>query len=229
MANEQEIKTAFIPKRPLVESDAPKSKSIGLVSFLATVIFILAIAGAGASYFYKSSLIKKKDVLQSSMARAQNTFDDPKLLLNIQNLDKRLSATKAVLSGHATVYPIFKSLEDSTLKTVRFTRFGYDISGDGDNASVIIKLSGIASSYNSIALQSDIFGKKNFLHNVVFSNLNLDDKGRVAFDLTFSVDSSVISFEKYLNAQNKTSDIPIDQPVSPINSLPDFNLNVPAQ
>ena len=59
-------------------------------------------------------------------------------------------------------------------------------------------MSGLAVGYRSIALQSDLLAKeKNFI-DPVFSNLVLDEKGNVLFDLEFSVDPSFVDYKQML-------------------------------
>jgi hypothetical protein len=53
-----------------------------------------------------------------------------------------------------------------------------------------------------VALQSDLFAQNKNLIDPVFSNLTLDDKGNVDFDLEFSVDPSFINYKKVLAAES---------------------------
>ena len=63
---------------------------------------------------------------------------------------------------------------------------------------VIIKMSGVAVGYRSIALQSDLFTRNKNLIDPVFSNLTLDNTGNVLFDLEFSVDPSFVDYKQML-------------------------------
>jgi hypothetical protein len=89
------------------------------------------------------------------------------------------------------------------MKTVRYTKFSY-VLGTDKKAQIIIQMSGQAVDYRSVALQSDLFNTKdeakNFI-NPVFSNLTLDDKGNVLFDLQFSVDPSFVNYKQTLLTQ----------------------------
>ena len=58
-------------------------------------------------------------------------------------------------------------------------------------------MSGLAIGYRSVALQSDLFAQNKNLIDPVFSNLTLDDKGNVLFDLEFSVDPSLLITSNY--------------------------------
>ena len=62
----------------------------------------------------------------------------------------------------------------------------------------MVKTSGIAVGYKSVALQSDLFTKNKNLIDPVFSNLSLDNSGNVVFDLEFSVDPSLVNYKTML-------------------------------
>ena len=130
---------------------------------------------------------------------AKNRFE-PSKITELQVLDKRLRASSEILSHHVAITPIFEALAAITMKTVRYTKFSYDLETNKD-VKVVVKMSGLAVGYRSIALQSDIFTTKdegkNFI-DPVFSNLTLDDKGNVLFDLEFSVDPRFINYQQML-------------------------------
>jgi hypothetical protein len=59
-------------------------------------------------------------------------------------------------------------------------------------------MSGQAIGYRSIALQADLFTKNKNLIDPVFSNLSLNEKGNVIFDLEFYVDPNFINYKQTL-------------------------------
>ncbi len=190
---DSDFKTSFIPKKPLAEDRAASTpvRSFGLVSLIGTIIFFATLASAGAVYLYKATLTKQVADLSASLVRARQAFE-PSLVEILQTLDKRLSASKEILANHVTVSPILKSLEELTLKSVRFSKFAYEIGEDGK--TVTVEMSGQARSYTSIALQSDMFGRNKYIQDVVFSNLQLDPQGNVGFNLSFNVDPAFLNF-----------------------------------
>jgi hypothetical protein len=140
--------------------------------------------------------------MKQSLITAKNSFE-PSKIAELQLLDKRLNASTEVLNNHIVVTPVFSELQNVTMHSVRFTKFSYDL-GATSNANVNIQMSGIAVGYRSVALQSDIFGQdKNFI-NPVFSNLTLDDKGNVLFDLDFSVSPKFVNYKQLLQAQTQS-------------------------
>ena len=68
--------------------------------------------------------------------------------------------------------------------------------------TVDVAMKGQAVGYRSIALQSDLFAQNKQLIDPVFSNLTLDNKGNVLFDLQFSVDPTFIDYKKMLAENN---------------------------
>jgi len=143
--------------------------------------------------------------MEADLALAKNRFE-PSKIKQLQALDKRLKASSDILSKHIAISPIFQALQDITLKTIQYTKFTYDYTGE-KNAKVAVKMSGQAVGYRSIALQGDLFSKNKNLIDPVFSNLNLDDHGNVLFDLNFSVDpsSNFLKYEYVVKSQQITN------------------------
>ncbi len=158
------------------------------------------LLATGGLYFYKTIIVKKITELENTLNLAKNRFE-PSKITELQVLDKRLKAASEVLSKHLTVIPIFKTLEQLTMKTVRFTKFSYNL-GTEERATINVKMSGIAIGYRSIALQSDLFAQNKNLIDPVFSNLTLDNNGNVVFDLEFSVDPSFVNYQQNLIVQS---------------------------
>lgn len=197
---EQNFQTSFIPKKPMIEERVVSSHSVGLFTIISIFIFFAVVISSGGLYFYKGVLEKNIIKMNSDLTLAKNRFE-PAKITQLQVLDKRLSAADSILSKHIAVSPIFKALQDTTMKNVRYTKFSYEFNTD-KISNVIVKMSGQAIGYRSIALQSDIFAKNKYFIDPVFSNLSLDDKGNVLFDLEFSVDPSFVDYKKMLLSGN---------------------------
>ena len=131
-----------------------------------------------------------------SLQKMESAFDET-LVGNMQKLDRRINSAKEVLNAHTIASPIFNTLENLTLKTVRYNKFQYSHS-DEMPPKITATLSGQASSYRAIAVQAALLGQNTNILNPVFSNLSLDDKGRVLFDLTFSLASKFLSYPESL-------------------------------
>ena len=193
---EQNFQTSFIPKKPIVEKTAVPSQPINLFSIIGIFILFAVLLATGGLYFYKTVLTKQITQMQTDLDLAKSRFE-PSKITELKTLDRRLNASAEILNNQITKVPIFKALQDITMKTVRYTKFGYSFERSKDN-KVAITMSGVAVGYRSVALQSDLFGQnKNFI-DPIFSNLTLDDKGNVSFDLNFSVDPSFVNYKQQI-------------------------------
>jgi len=200
---EQNFQTSFIPKKPMVEVRATATKPVGILVVLSMLVLFTILLGTAGLYFYKTSLTKSLAQMEGDLSKARNRFE-PSKITELQLLDKRLRASSEILSNHIAISPIFQALQAITMKTVRYTQFSYEL-GNNKDAMVTVKISGIATGYRSIALQSDLFTTKdegkNFI-DPVFSNLSLNEKGNVLFDLEFSVDPSFVDYKQMLMTQS---------------------------
>jgi hypothetical protein len=191
---EQNFQTSFIPKKSIVRERVIMPRSISFMTIVAIFILFAVLIGTGGLYFYKSVLSKNITEMENTLSLARNRFE-PTKIAEIQALDNRLKAATEILGNHISITPIFKELEKVTMKTIRFTSFGYTLPTESDSR-LAIQLKGIAIGYRAVALQEDLFAKnKNFIETV-FSNLQLDDKGYVLFDLNFSVDPSFVNYKQ---------------------------------
>jgi hypothetical protein len=201
---DQQFQTSFIPKKPVTEARAPISRGgVSIFGLIATIAVVIAAILFGGSYFYRLSLVKQRDALTADIAAKTKTFD-PNFLNEVTTLDRRIKAADIVLAGHTLVSPIFTKLEQLSLKTVQFTEFSLAPAATATEGPVTIKMSGRAVNYAAIASESDALtgvhsNKVTYFINPIFSNLNLDDKARVSFDLTFSVDKALISYPSYIS------------------------------
>jgi len=201
---EQNFQTSFIPKKPMIEERAVVSRPISLFTVISIFLFFTVIVATGGLYFYNGILTKNITQMENDLNLAKNRFE-PSKIVQLQVLDKRLRASNEILSKHIASSPIFKALQSITMKTISYTKFSYDFSDDSKNAKIMVKMSGIAVGYRSVALQSDLFATNKNLVDPVFSNLLLDDKGNVTFDLEFSVDPDFVNYNKTLKATSENS------------------------
>jgi len=193
---EQNFQTSFIPKKPILEERAVASRPIGLLVIVSIFILFAVLLASGGLYFYKGILTKNITKMEGDLNLAKNRFE-PSKINQLQVLDKRLEASNTILSKHVAVSPIFQALQTLTMKTVRYTKFSYSLGTEKD-PKIMVKMSGQAVGYRSIALQSDLFKKNKYLLDPAFSNLSLDEKGSVLFDLEFSVDPSFVDYKQML-------------------------------
>jgi hypothetical protein len=194
---EQNFQTSFIPKKPIIKENAAYGgRPVSIFFILSLFIFFTVLIVTGGLYFYKGILVKKISNMEDTLNLAKNRFE-PSKITELQTFDKRLISSSEILSKHITIIPIFNTLEQLTMKSVRFINFSYSLRND-DKITINVKMSGIAIGYRSIALQSDLFAKNKNLIDPIFSNLALDNSGNVLFDLNFSVDPSFVNYKQAL-------------------------------
>ena len=187
------VTTSFIPKESLTSERgpvSPRKNPFVFLNIIAGGIIVLAILAAGGIFLLKtyteSSIASKRDSLEK-----QRAAFEPATIEELLRLDKRLTASAGLLRGHVALSLLFDDLESRTMENVRFKSFTYE---QGAGNKFAISMGGIAKSFNSVALQSDAFGKSNIIKDPIFENLNIDQTGDVIFDFTAEVDPARISY-----------------------------------
>jgi hypothetical protein len=195
---DKEFQTSFIPKKTVIESPKKIRSGGGVVNLISFIVFLASLIAAGGAYFYRESVKTNIEEYKRSLAIAKNQFE-PSLITELQILDKRLNAATTILDKHIAVSPIFVLLEEVTLPTVRYSDFSYEV--DTATNLVNVTMKGEAKGYNFIALQADLFDDNKFIKNPIFSDFVLDQTGNIDFNLTFSVDKSLVSYESFLDRE----------------------------
>ncbi len=187
---------SFIPKKPLIAGVERRGGALGSVFLLlALVIFIGSLLLAGAVFAYKQYLSGVIQSSSDSLTRAQAAYD-PSVLQSLVRLDARIKQAQVILQNHVAPSSLFSFLESTTLENVRFTSFDYVAGGNG----ATLTLSGEAPDFATVALQSDAFGGSRVLKDILFSDINVNDFGRIRFSVKAAVDPSFILYANYLQA-----------------------------
>ncbi len=197
---EPNFQTSFIPKKPIIKEHVAPSRSVGLLTIVAIFIFFSVLIATGGFFIFKGIMARSIAEKEKTLDLAKSRFE-PSKISQLQVLDKRLRAASEVLSGHVAISPIFQALEDITMKTVRYTNFTYKLNNN-EAPKVLVKMVGEAVGYRSIALQSDLLTKNKYFIDPVFSNLILDEKGNVMFNLEFSVEPSFVDYKQMLKLES---------------------------
>ena len=196
---EPKFQSSFIPKSPIGSSGATlptqgRRSERNLFGFVSTTVFslsvILAMAVFGYSYYLKYAIAKMATQIEGGRAELQ-----PEKVNELIRLNDRINSTQDLIGTHLLLSPLFKFLEASTIKNVRFTSFSYEMNQSG----LRLSMRGEARSYSALALQADLFSKSGLLENVAFSDLVLDEKGNVIFSFQASVDPGLLSYQRSLS------------------------------
>ncbi len=195
---DQTINTSFIPKKTIQPEIHAQKQPVNVLIFLGTIIFFIALAALLGVYFWKVSIQGSIDKLDAQI-KANQAKVNMDQVAQIQKLDNRLNAAGTLIGNHQLITPIFQALQTLTLKTIQYTRFSFEI--NEQTKQMLVSMSGrSAGGYTPIALQADLFKRESALHDPFFSNLSLDDRGRVNFDLTMVVDPDFLSYKKSIEA-----------------------------
>ncbi len=169
----------------------PRRAPINLLSLIAWVIFIVVLLAAGASFFYQSYLSGAIASDQQSLNLTQGEFDTA-TINQIIRLDSRLNTAGTLLSGHSATSNVFAELQNITLQTVRFSNFNFS---SGNQNILTLTMNGEANSFSDVALQSAAFNKTPYFKNLVVTGLTVEQSGLVSFNMTMTVDPSLIVYQ----------------------------------
>lgn len=186
------FRSSFIPKKPIVTKslDSKKYRSFNILTFVATVVFVIALAASGGVVAYERFIETSIDQKGIELENARQAID-PELIEEFRALDKKLRTAEKLFGRHIAMTLFFDFLESSTLQNVQYTEFSYILGSDG---VISINMQGVARSFNTVTLQSDLFNDSDVILDPVFSNLNLDKSGNVLFDVTANIDPSFVLY-----------------------------------
>jgi hypothetical protein len=190
------FQTSFIPKKPIVGGANRNSSPINLFTLLGTVVFIAALAMSGGAFFYQKILVKQIEKNQADLNRAKDDFD-PETINAIVRFDARAQTGKKLLESHIAVTPIFDFISQITLESVRFRDFEFTYISPTD---IEVEMKGLAQSYTSVALQSDILNEQKNLKETIISDMSLESTGNVAFNVSTKLNAELLSYAKGLSA-----------------------------
>lgn len=205
------IQSSFIPKEAgtVAAVSRPISGGAGLpeLMILASVILLIASAAlAGGVFLYQQFLSGQATSKAAQLKRAEAAFE-PALIQQLTRLDDRMHTADLLLSGHLAPSVFFDSLDQATLTTVSFSGLALDAS---DIRRINIKMSGIARSVNSIALQADLFSKNSVIYDPIFSGIDHQPDG-VHFNLTALVNTGALNYVQKINGVQQSA-APISAP-----------------
>lgn len=221
---DNEFQTTFIPKKPLAEERVKSSaakRPLGIFTMLATLIFVITLLVFGGFFLYERSLSTQIESSRESLKRAEAAFE-PSLIVELQELDTRLRTANTLLSQHISVSPIFKILENNTLKSVQYNDLAYTFEGEKGT----LEMTGIARRYQAIAEQSVLFGENRFISDHIFSDFSLTEEGLVSFSVVLTISPELVYFERSLGevdeetVDEEETEQPEFTPILPANAAP---------
>lgn len=233
-----EFRTTFVPKNPDAtgagSSPLPSGVPIrpsyaathrgtfGLITVVLVVLLFATLLMGLAVYGIDRSVTSQIAQLSDSLTRSQKAFE-PKVILELKDLDMRLKTADTLLQKHVAVSSFFEMLNNQTLPGVAYDSFRF--TNDPKEGFTIV-MTGRATSYETIAEQSAIFGDDSRIGQHVFSNFKLLDTGRISFDLFVTPSPSGILYVQSQLPEPETpaATVPVSQtPATPDSTNPLFN------
>lgn len=188
---------SFIPRQnPANRPSVARRKRFNLLGFLSVIIFLGSVVlGVGAFIYDKYESAELGSIQQKlNDEKGQFKFD---ILDEIRATDNRLKTAKTLVDGHVSPSKLFDVLERSTQEDIQYTAMSFVRRPSGD-LSVI--LTGLTSSFNSVALQAERFRLENVLKDgsVIFTGINKSLEGEVNFTVTLDIPKAALAFEGML-------------------------------
>ncbi len=202
---EPKFQSSFIPKGPLATANIlgkVHKKEKSLFGIIGTLVFILSLLAAVGVFGYAQFLKYRISKMASDLEAARAAID-PTVIRELTRTDARIRSTQELLSKHVALSPLFDYLEESTLRTVRFTELGYGTGSDG----ITLGLRGQARSYAALALQSDELAASSYIKDGIFSDITLDNQGNVAFSYSAMLDPNMTSFKRGLSERGQSAPV----------------------
>jgi hypothetical protein len=184
--------TSFIPKTGIPAMSVRTHSSINLFFLITLVIFLLTLGAAGALYVYKLTLDSEIASINKELVAAQNSLYKENID-TWQRLDSRISLSKSLIQSHIATSLLFKLLEDQTMRKVQLNSLDFN----ADPQGMKIGIKGTAANFATLAVQADALGTeavRKYLKNTIISDVGLDPKGLVTFNLSATLDPRLVSY-----------------------------------
>ncbi|MDP3735476.1 MAG: hypothetical protein Q8R39_03560 [bacterium] len=196
------FKTTFMSKQPIMAASQKRHRTLGpsadLLGIVVSGIFVLAFLFAAGTFLYERLSIRRVVVLEKTLAEAREAFE-PAVIEELKRDDARMKAAEVLVAGHRAATPLFRVLEDETLRSVQYSSFAYTVEGGPGGK---LKLDGRARGFRSVALQADTFGSQPDLINPVFSNLDQDVKtGFATFDFEAQIGKRLMDYGAMIESE----------------------------
>lgn len=195
---ESPIQSSFIPRDMTVPTGVARlrTSSTGLYDLfllISIVLFIASVVLGIGVFLYQQFLQTQSTSKLESLERAKAAFE-PALIQKITRLDDRMHSADELLTAHIAPTMFFKALEQTTLQTAAFSNMSFEAL---DTDTMSIKLSGVAQSVNSVALQADLFGKNSSFVDPIFGSISRQADG-VHFEVSAKINPALVTYKQLI-------------------------------
>jgi len=190
MALPPTIPTSFIPQSASAAARRFRTDFVGAFGFFGYSVLGVIFALAFGVFFYGRILAATQVSKDTELAKAEATIDSA-TVLGFVRLRDRLNLSTTLLGNHIAFSGFFKLIETILPTTVRFTSLHLAVD---DAKKVKLDGSGVAKSFNALAVASTEFAADGLIKEAVFSNIVINKDDSVSFALSAMIDPNLIAF-----------------------------------
>lgn len=185
------LPTSFVPHSAGAPARRFRTDFTGAFGFFAYTVLGIVFALALGVFFYGRILASSQSAKDAALARAEATID-PVTVANFVRLRDRLDSGTLLLANHSAPSGFFALIETLLPATVRFTSLHLAL----DEAKAVkLEGSGVAKSFNALAVASTAFAADGRIKDAIFSNIVVTARdGSVLFTLAATLDPALVAF-----------------------------------
>ena len=188
MALPPTIPTSFVPH--VAETRRFRSDFASSFDSFAYVILGVVFALAIGIFIYGRILASNKTAKDAALASAQAAID-PIIVEDFVRLRNRLSSGLTLMNGHSAFSGFFSVLERVLPASVRFSSLQLEMN---DSGVPKVNGTGVAKSFNALAVASNALAADGHIKDAIFSNINVSRDGTVSFALSATIDPKILVF-----------------------------------
>jgi hypothetical protein len=218
---DEQFRSSFIPKKPLVNRDGSKagfdyygrrrssgSSTVAVISFF---ILVLSLIALGVTHLLV--WLVDRDIARIQVAlQDQRVQFQPDEINTFKQFDNRLKLAESVLANHTVPSEVLSLLSATTLPTVRFTSFNFaeefvENTGTGTAGAppqtgstprFTVSLEGDAGGFRDIVLQAGEFEEDTRIKSSSFSDFRSNEAGRVSFSVELVLDPKLVHYPSFV-------------------------------
>lgn len=172
------------------------------------MVFLLALG----VFFYGRLLTSTKSAKDTALRSAEAAID-PATVESFVRLRDRLSSGATLLANHTALSGFFSLLSSVAPVTVRFTSLHLLLDTKG---KVVLEGTGVARSFNALAVASGAFAADGRIKDAIFSNIVVSQRdGSVSFALSATLDPTLVAFSATTNT-SVAAPVTTQTPATPV-------------
>ena len=184
------IPTSFVPQSASVAARRFHTNFTGAFGFFGYMVLGIVFVLALGVFFYGRILATTQSSKDAELAKAEEIID-PATVAGFVQLRDRLNSGALLLADHIAFSGFFTLIETLLPTTVRLTSLRLTV---GDVKKIRFEGSGVAKSFNALAVASTAFATDGNIKEAIFSNIVINRDNSVSFALSAMLDPSLVAF-----------------------------------